>query len=36
MEAHYIVAFSGEWVNNSMDLVNLESFDLKDHTSIDS
>jgi len=35
VEARYIVAFSGEWVSDSMDQVNLESSDLKGHTSID-
>ncbi len=35
VEARYIVAFSGEWVSGSMDQVNLESSDLKGHTSID-
>jgi hypothetical protein len=35
VEACCIVAFSGEWVSGSMDQVNLESFDLKGHTSID-
>jgi hypothetical protein len=36
VEAHCIVAFSGELVSGSMDQVNLESFDLKGHTLIDS
>jgi len=36
MEARCIVAFSGEWVSSSMDQVNLESSDLKGHTSIDA
>jgi hypothetical protein len=35
MEVHYIVAFSGELVNGSMDQVNLENFDLKAHPSIE-
>jgi hypothetical protein len=34
VEAHCIVAFSGEWVSDSMDQMNLESSDLKGHTSI--
>ncbi len=35
MEAHCIVAFSGELVSDSMDQVYLESSDLKSHTLID-
>ncbi len=34
MKAHCIDAFSGVWVNDSMDRVNLESSDLKGYTLI--
>jgi hypothetical protein len=35
VEAHCIVAFTREWVSGSMDRMNLESSNLKGHTSID-
>jgi hypothetical protein len=34
VKAHCIDAFSGVWVNDSMDRVNLESSDLKGYTLI--
>jgi hypothetical protein len=35
VKIHCIVAFNGVLVSNSMDLVNLESSDLKGHSSIE-
>ncbi len=36
VEVHCIIAFSGNWLMVQMDRVNLKSFNLEGHTSIES